>query len=212
MVAPNQSKIHLNSCSIWMQLPCTMLMLEAVMLKQKAMILSPVAASSTSFKTTVAKFVPVELSLPEPQEGTRGHLPMWLGQRLFPPHRQRVTGRVFCPNAEPTSLVPQLCDLLGGFLSPRNLCSMKRALRDQCRFQKLSMWTLTLLSAPTTSLNPKLKRGQVSLRRPVATVWVVSSGLGIYGAVMAPSTQDCHCFGSGFPPFQLAWQCRYQLW
>ncbi|KAG0725371.1 hypothetical protein GWK47_004707 [Chionoecetes opilio] len=46
-----------------MQAPCTMPVFEAVVSKQKAMILSLTHASSTSFKTTAATFLPVESEL-----------------------------------------------------------------------------------------------------------------------------------------------------
>ncbi|KAG0725910.1 hypothetical protein GWK47_037646 [Chionoecetes opilio] len=49
---------------------------EAVVSKQKAMILPLTPASSTSFKTTAATFLPVESELPGPQEGTRRILPL----------------------------------------------------------------------------------------------------------------------------------------
>ncbi|KAG0705545.1 hypothetical protein GWK47_002711 [Chionoecetes opilio] len=117
---------------------------EAVVSKQKAMILPLTPASSNLLQDhcshVSAKSNP---SLPGPQEGTR---------RIFPCEEDGdAVLRIAREGREEFSvsmqdqplrylLVPQFHDLLGGLLSPRNLCSMDRSSRppySQFPFQEL---------------------------------------------------------------------------
>ncbi|KAG0721155.1 hypothetical protein GWK47_006510 [Chionoecetes opilio] len=109
---------------------------EAVVSKQTAMILSLTPTSSTSFKTTAATFLPVRIrACPGPQEGKSAS---------SSPVRRTAMRSSVSPESDGGSfpsqcrtnlfrylLVPQFHDLLGGLLSPRNSCSMDRALRDR---------------------------------------------------------------------------------
>ncbi|KAG0722781.1 hypothetical protein GWK47_043890 [Chionoecetes opilio] len=101
---------------------------------EMAMILSLTPASSTSFKTTAATFLPVESELAGPQEGTRRHLPVrrTAMRSSVSPERDGSSFPSRCrTNFSGNLLVLQFHDLLGGLLSPRNSCSMDRALRDR---------------------------------------------------------------------------------
>ncbi|KAG0714203.1 hypothetical protein GWK47_014557 [Chionoecetes opilio] len=106
-----------------MQAPCTMPCSKPWCRKQKAMILSLTPASSTSFKTTAATFLPVESELagtPRRNSASSSPVRRTAMRSSVSPERD---GRVFRPNAGPTSqvfVVPQFHDLLGGFaFSPK---------------------------------------------------------------------------------------------
>ncbi|KAG0728199.1 hypothetical protein GWK47_032989 [Chionoecetes opilio] len=106
---------------------------EAVVSKTEGVILSLTPASSTSFKTTAATFLPVESDLPGPQKELGVIFPV-RRTAMRSSVRQRGTGGVFRPNAGPTSGISGFSAVprsSRGLLSPRNSCSMDRALRDR---------------------------------------------------------------------------------
>ncbi|KAG0723696.1 hypothetical protein GWK47_042161 [Chionoecetes opilio] len=72
MAAGQPNKLRPSSCSIQMQAPCTMPVFEAVVSKQKAMIMSltPRVRPPAS-RPLQPRFLPVESELAGPQEGTR---------------------------------------------------------------------------------------------------------------------------------------------
>ncbi|KAG0715105.1 hypothetical protein GWK47_012703 [Chionoecetes opilio] len=108
---------------------------EAVVSKQKAMILSLTPASSTSFKTTAATFLPVESELagtPRRNSASSSPVRRTAMRSSVSPERDGGVFRSQCrTNLFRYLLVPQFHDLLGGLLSPRNSCLMDRALRDR---------------------------------------------------------------------------------
>ncbi|KAG0710280.1 hypothetical protein GWK47_023128 [Chionoecetes opilio] len=99
------------------------------------MILSLTPASSTSFKTTAATFSASRIRVAGTPEELGVIFPVEEDGDAAPPYRQRGTGGFFPSQCRTTSQVspgfPQFHDLLGDLLSPRNSCSMDRALRDR---------------------------------------------------------------------------------
>ncbi|KAG0717905.1 hypothetical protein GWK47_053507 [Chionoecetes opilio] len=108
---------------------------------RRPMILSLTPASSTSFKTTAATFLPVESELAGTPRRNSASFPREEDGDAVP--RIAREGREeFSVQAGPTLRYPGSAfhDLLGGLVSPRNSCSMDRALRDRH----------TLISIPRT--------------------------------------------------------------
>ncbi|KAG0725718.1 hypothetical protein GWK47_038070 [Chionoecetes opilio] len=105
-----------------MQAPCTMPVFEAVVSKQKAMILSLTPASSTSFKTTAATFLPVESELagtPRRNSASSSPVRRTAMRSSVSPERDGSSFPSQCrTNLSGYLLVPQFHDLLGGLLSP----------------------------------------------------------------------------------------------
>ncbi|KAG0720835.1 hypothetical protein GWK47_006584 [Chionoecetes opilio] len=116
--AQTQSKLRQVSCSIPNASTLHHASVRSRGVEQKAMILSLTPASSTSFKTTAATFLPVESELdgtPRRNSASSSPVRRTAMRSSVSPERD---GRSFPSQCRPTSQVspvPQFHDLLGGF-------------------------------------------------------------------------------------------------